>query len=84
MPVMDGFEFLEEFRKDAAWRDVPVVVITAKELTAEDHARLDGSVLRVLSKGMSSLDELLLDVERLLNHRDGPARLAAVAAGQPV
>src|SRR6185437_16082105 len=36
MPVMDGFAFLEAFRTEAAWREIPVVVLTAKDLTAED------------------------------------------------
>jgi CheY-like chemotaxis protein len=80
MPVMDGFAFIEEFRKGAAWRDVPVVVMTAKELTEQDHARLDGAVLRVLPKGMGSMDELLRDVERLLNHSDPQAAPAAQPA----
>ena len=36
MPVMDGFEFLEELRKKPKWRSIPIVVITSKNLT---HAR---------------------------------------------
>jgi PAS domain S-box-containing protein len=80
MPVMDGFAFIDEFRKNPAWAGVPVVVMTAKDLTAEDHARLDGAVLRILPKGMGALDDLLQDVERLLSHPPAPA---AGAAGQP-
>ena len=71
MPVMDGFEFLEAFRKDPSWREVPVVVLTAKDLTEEDRQRLDGSVQRTLSKGMGNLDELLREIEWLLhNHKN--------------
>jgi signal transduction histidine kinase/CheY-like chemotaxis protein len=66
MPGMDGFQFLEAFRSDAAWRDVPVVVLTAKELTDEDRRRLEGSVQAVLSKGMGNLEDLLREVEWLL------------------
>ena len=40
MPEMDGFEFLERLRDDAKLRDVPVVVLTAKELTDEERAFL--------------------------------------------
>jgi signal transduction histidine kinase/CheY-like chemotaxis protein len=69
MPGMDGFEFLEEFRKEAIWRDVPVVVLTAKELTEDDHRRLDGTVHRVLYKGMNSKEEMVMEVERLLRIR---------------
>jgi CheY-like chemotaxis protein len=86
MPGMDGFEFLEAFRREALWRDVPVVVLTAKDLTEEDHRRLDGSVNRVLYKGMSSKDELMIEVERLLRNRAQTGRLESdsmAAAEQP-
>jgi CheY-like chemotaxis protein len=71
MPVMDGFEFLETFRKDSAWREVPVVVMTGKELTEQERRRL-GPVNRILSKGMASLDEVLREVEWLLNNHETP------------
>jgi CheY-like chemotaxis protein len=74
---MDGFEFLEAFRKVPAWREVPVVVLTAKSLTDEDYARLDGSVQRILSKGMSNLVELLREVEWLLHNHMKTAHPAA-------
>lgn len=86
MPVMDGFEFLEAFRKDPVWREVPVVVLTAKDLTEEDYRRLHGSVLRILHKGMNSLEDLLLEVERLLhNHttKGHPESDRADTAHQP-
>ena len=66
MPVMDGFEFLIEMRREAEWRDIPVLVVTAKDLTAEERARLNGDVARVLQKGGSGLDELLAEIARVL------------------
>jgi len=66
MPEMDGFEFLVEMRSHAEWRDIPVLVVTAKELTAEEHSRLNGDVERVLQKGASELDELLREIGRVL------------------
>ena len=51
MPNMDGFEFAERLHRDARFREIPIVVITAKELTEEDRARLNGSVLKVVRKG---------------------------------
>ncbi|HMA43575.1 MAG TPA: response regulator [Gemmatimonadales bacterium] len=50
MPEMNGFEFLEALRERAAWREVPVVVITAKELSDEERRRLNGDVERVVTK----------------------------------
>src|SRR5574338_49514 len=42
MPEMDGFEVIEQLRSRAEWRDIPVVVVTAKDLTEEDRRRLNG------------------------------------------
>jgi two-component system, NtrC family, sensor kinase len=57
MPMMDGFEFMDELRGRPDWKDVPVVVITAKDLTDEDRNRLNGGVERVIQK--SDRDEML-------------------------
>jgi len=62
MPEMDGFQFLEEVRKQEEWRSIPVVVVTAKELTAEDRLLLSGSVTQILQKGAYSQEELLRKV----------------------
>jgi signal transduction histidine kinase/DNA-binding response OmpR family regulator len=66
MPVMDGFEFVSQLRQSEEGRRIPVVVITAKELTAEDHARLRGQASSLLHKGSYSREELLREVSRLL------------------
>ena len=57
MPRMDGFEFLGQLRESADGRDIPVVVLTAKELTDEDRGRLNGGVERIIRK--SGRDEML-------------------------
>jgi len=62
MPVMDGFEFLEKFRKNSAWKSIPVVVVTAKELTPEDRRRLNGSVQKLLQKGDYTREDLFREV----------------------
>ena len=73
MPEMDGFEFLAHLRDRAAWRDIPVVVVTAKELDDDDRERLAGSVERVLQKGAYSkrelCDQLSAAVEGALDRR---------------
>ncbi|MBI5368826.1 MAG: response regulator, partial [Planctomycetes bacterium] len=63
MPEMDGFQFLEEFRKHDEWREIPVVVLTAKELTVEDHARLSGGIDRILQKGTCTREQLMTEVQ---------------------
>ncbi len=57
MPRMDGFEFLGQLRELADGREIPVVVLTAKELTDEDRGRLNGGVERIIRK--SGRDEML-------------------------
>ena len=62
MPVLDGVAFLEVIRAESALRHIPVVVITAKELSAEEHARLRASTAAVLRKG----NTLERDLQRTL------------------
>jgi len=62
MPKMDGFEFLDESRARPDWQDIPVVVITAKDLTEEDRNRLNGGVERIIQK--SDRDEMLRQLSR--------------------
>jgi CheY-like chemotaxis protein len=64
MPKMDGFEFLDELRSRLDWHDIPVVVITAKDLTDEDRDRLNGGVERIIQK--SDRDEMLRQLSREL------------------
>ncbi len=62
MPEMDGFAFIEALRQNEAWRAIPIVVVTAKDLTAEDHQRLNGYVQNILHKGAYRRDELLQEL----------------------
>jgi CheY-like chemotaxis protein len=62
MPEMDGFEFIQELRKRPNCREVPVLIITAKEITAEDRRRLNGQVTRILQKTALSMNDLISEV----------------------
>ena len=64
MPVMDGFQMIAELRKHEDWRKIPIVVVSAKELTPEDRERLQGHVLKILQKGDFSRDELMREVQQ--------------------
>jgi CheY-like chemotaxis protein len=66
MPEMDGFDFVEAVRANSAWRSLPIVVITAKDLSSDDHERLNGYVARVLQKGALSRETLLGEVRDLV------------------
>ena len=69
MPEMDGFEFLSEIRSVPRASTVPVVVVTAKELTADERKLLNGHVTTVLQKGNHSRDELLSEIASQLGNR---------------
>jgi PAS domain S-box-containing protein len=66
MPVMDGCQFAAELRRNESWRDIPVVVITAKDLTAEERCALNGDVQGVMKKGALTGDELLRSIRDLV------------------
>jgi CheY-like chemotaxis protein len=68
MPEMDGFAFLDELRRRPDCRQVPVIVVTAKDLTAEDHRRLTGQVIQILQKGGYSTQQLLDEINRVLTN----------------
>ena len=59
MPVMDGFDFLIEMGANAEWQDIPVIVLTAKDLTDEDRRILSGRVEQVVVKGACSQEHLM-------------------------
>jgi CheY-like chemotaxis protein len=69
MPEMDGFEFLSEIRSLPRASTVPVIVVTAKELTAAERSKLNGQVTTVLQKGNYSRDELLSEIASQLGNR---------------
>jgi CheY-like chemotaxis protein/nitrogen-specific signal transduction histidine kinase len=62
MPEMDGFQFVEALRTREAWRSIPIVVVTAKDLTAADRLRLKGYVEQILQKGAYRREALLAEV----------------------
>ena len=68
LPDMSGFEVLETIRDDAELRDVPVVVFTGRELSADEDATLHTMARSVVVKGVES-PERLLDETALFLHR---------------
>jgi CheY-like chemotaxis protein len=77
MPEMDGFQFLDEIRMREDWRSIPIIVVTAKELTEEDRQKLNGSVEKILQKGAYSREELIREVRDLVTASISAKRLVA-------
>jgi CheY-like chemotaxis protein len=68
LPDMTGFDVLEEIKRDEALSDVPVVVFTGRELSAEEDAQLHTMARSIVVKGVES-PERLLDETALFLHR---------------
>jgi adenylate cyclase len=62
MPEMDGFEFLDEVRHRPGWRSVPIIVLTAKDLTEEDRRRLSGRATQIIQKAGQSPEQLVAEL----------------------
>ena len=65
MPEMDGFEFARRLREKPEWKRIPVVVLTARDITAEDRRRLNGDVEKIVRKGAWDHAALLQELRHL-------------------
>ncbi|HUG89561.1 MAG TPA: response regulator [Planctomycetaceae bacterium] len=83
MPVMDGFEFVEEVQRDPRLASIPILVLTAKDPTAEDRQRLNGGVKRILHKGAHEREEVLEQIHGLIARTVGPPATVAAAVPEP-
>jgi CheY-like chemotaxis protein len=63
---MDGFAFLERLRSQPEWRNIPVIVVTAKQLTAEERQWLGQTTQQVVTKGQSAHIDLSQAVRAVL------------------
>jgi CheY-like chemotaxis protein len=59
IPGINGFEVVQRLRQNPMWRSVPIVIISAKELTLEERGRLQGDVEQIFKKGDVTCNELL-------------------------
>jgi CheY-like chemotaxis protein len=66
MPEMDGFQFIAELRQRLDWHSIPVIVVTAMDLTLEERLKLNGRVEQILQKGAYSQEVLLREVRDLV------------------
>lgn len=69
MPEMDGIQFVERLRVNEMYRSIPVLVVTAKEITPADRQRLSGGVQAIMQKGAVDLSEVVSQTKALLNAR---------------
>jgi len=69
MPEMDGAEFVQHLRANELTRAIPVLVITAKDITAEDRQKLSGGVQAIVQKRSTDLEEVLAQTRSLITAR---------------
>jgi len=69
MPEMDGFAVVAALQKETGWRDIPVIVITARALDAKDRARLNSGVQSVLVKERFRPADLVERIRRLVQKK---------------
>jgi threonine synthase len=67
MPGVDGFSVIESMKTDDTLRAIPVIVITAKELTVKERERLSGHVKSLLQKGSFLNEDLLQSIVKALS-----------------
>ncbi len=66
MPGMDGFEVLDEIRSNPDTQNLPVIIVTAKELSDQEKIRLRGRVITVITKGKTNHEQLNLQIEKII------------------
>lgn len=67
MPELDGFSVLDALRSDPHTASIPVIVVTAKELTKQEKERLEGQIQALMQKGDFMSDDLLAEVQSLID-----------------
>jgi CheY-like chemotaxis protein len=66
MPEMDGFAVLDGLKQHPETRSVPVIVVTAKDLTPHERKRLEGQISRLMTKGDFLDEDLLAEIGRVV------------------
>ena len=66
MPEMDGFEFIEELKKNPEHRPIPIVVVTSKDLRQADRLPLNGGVAKLIEKKSFVHNDLLSEIRSTL------------------
>jgi signal transduction histidine kinase/CheY-like chemotaxis protein len=66
MPIMNGHQFVAELHKHEEWRSIPIIVVTARDMSAEERIALDGFVEKVLPKHAFTEEGLLAEIQDLI------------------
>jgi CheY-like chemotaxis protein len=75
MPEMDGFEFVAQVRQRVEWRSIPIVVLIAYDLDAEERRKLNGGVETIIQKAGDTPEALLLQLRDFLCDYPAPGAM---------
>ena len=70
LPEMDGFEVVHRMSLNPEWRKIPVILLTARDLSHEERRALDIGTARIIQKGSFSRDELLAEIGIAVGERE--------------
>ena len=73
MPEVSGFDVVEAMHADEVTRSIPIMILTAKDLTADDKRQLNGSVAAILARGSTGAPDLLGWLHRVMATQPRPA-----------
>jgi CheY-like chemotaxis protein len=65
MPEVSGFDVVHEMKMNAKTREIPILILTAKEITAEDKKVLNGHIERIIEKATFSKEFLLKEMKSI-------------------
>jgi PAS domain S-box-containing protein len=69
MPEVNGFDVVEAMQLQPGTANIPILVVTAKQLTAEDRRRLNGSVTAIMEKAEFDRDHFVAEIRRAMSGR---------------
>jgi adenylate cyclase len=80
MPEMDGFQLVAEIQRHPAWCRIPVIVVTARDLSADDRARLNSGIETVLMKEKFTPAHLIEQVRRAVSKQHDSPKVAEIVS----
>ncbi|NQU34915.1 MAG: response regulator [Bacteroidetes bacterium] len=70
MPDIDGFKVLHQIKNKLETKDLPVIVVTAKDINQDDRKRLQGNVTSIIAKSDSTSEDLFTEIKRIIDNID--------------
>ncbi len=83
MPGMDGFQVLEKIRKNPETKNLPVIIVTAKDITEEDKIKLSGEVSSVIAKSDTTPQDLFKEIKRIIKELEKSQKVSVSAKNTP-